>query len=84
VLWSFYPYRRHDGQVMALMLMLHPISRFLLEIIRVDESPVWGTGLSISQNLSIALFAVGVGLWLWVRKKPVQNPAFPTPGAPAA
>jgi hypothetical protein len=41
---------------MALMLMLHPISRFLLETIRVDEAPVWGTGLSISQNLSVGLF----------------------------
>jgi phosphatidylglycerol:prolipoprotein diacylglycerol transferase len=83
VLWSFYPYRRRDGQVMALMLMLHPVSRFLLEIIRVDESPVWGTGLSISQNLSVVLFAIGVGLWLWVRKKPPGNLAFPLPAAPA-
>lgn len=84
VLWSFYPFRRRDGQVMALMLMLHPISRFLLEVIRVDESPVWGTGLSISQNLSIALFTVGVGLWLWVQKKSPARLAFPLAAAAPA
>jgi phosphatidylglycerol:prolipoprotein diacylglycerol transferase len=77
VLWSFYPYRRHDGEVMALMLMLHPISRFLLETIRVDEAPVWGTGLSISQNLSVGLFLVGMGLWVAVGRKPPGNLAFP-------
>jgi phosphatidylglycerol:prolipoprotein diacylglycerol transferase len=77
VLWSFYPYRRHDGEVMALMLMLHPISRFLLETIRVDEAPVWGTGLSISQNLSVGLFLVGLGLWVAVGRKPRGNLAFP-------
>jgi phosphatidylglycerol:prolipoprotein diacylglycerol transferase len=84
VLWSFYPYRRHDGEVMALMLMLHPISRFLLETIRVDEAPVWGTGLSISQNLSVGLFLVGLGLWVAVGRKPRGNLAFPLAGPLAA
>jgi phosphatidylglycerol:prolipoprotein diacylglycerol transferase len=84
VLWSFYPYRRHDGEVMALMLMLHPISRFLLETIRVDEAPVWGTGLSISQNLSVGLFLVGLGLWIAVGRKPRGNLAFPLAGPLAA
>jgi phosphatidylglycerol:prolipoprotein diacylglycerol transferase len=84
VLWSFYPYRRHDGEVMALMLMLHPISRFLLETIRVDEAPVWGTGLSISQNLSVGLFLVGLALWVAVGRKPRGNLAFPLPRPLAA
>ena len=77
LLWSYYPYRRRDGEVLALMMMLHPISRFLLEAIRVDESPVWGTGLSISQNLSVGFFVLGVGLWLFLRRKPLGRLAFP-------
>jgi phosphatidylglycerol:prolipoprotein diacylglycerol transferase len=77
VLWSYYPFRRRDGEVIALMLMLHPISRFMLEAIRVDEAPVWGTGLSISQNLSAGLFAIGLGLWLFARRNSAQRLAFP-------
>jgi phosphatidylglycerol:prolipoprotein diacylglycerol transferase len=77
VLWSYYPYRRRDGQVMALMLMIHPVSRFLLEVIRVDESPVWGTPFSISQNLSFMLFLAGAGLWAYARRNPAAQRAFP-------
>ncbi len=84
VLWSYYPFRRRDGEVMALMITIHPISRFLLEIIRVDESPVWGTGFSISQNLSIALFLVGAGLWVYLRRNPPARLAFPVAKTSAA
>jgi phosphatidylglycerol:prolipoprotein diacylglycerol transferase len=65
------PYRRRDGELTALVLTLHPISRFLLEIIRVDESPVFNTGMSISQNISLAIFAGGIGLWLYLSTRPL-------------
>jgi phosphatidylglycerol:prolipoprotein diacylglycerol transferase len=48
------PLARRDGQVFALVLTLHPISRLLLEAIRVDEPPALGTPLSISQLVSLA------------------------------
>lgn len=66
LLLLYEPYKRRDGELTALVLTLHPISRFLLEIIRVDESPVFGTGMSISQNISIAIFVLGVGLWVYL------------------
>jgi len=69
VLWSFYPFRRRDGEVTALMLTVYPISRFLLEIIRIDESAVFGTGLSISQNISIVLLVLALGLWIFLRRQ---------------
>ena len=77
VLWSFYPFRRRDGEVTALMITLYPIARFFEEAIRVDESAVFGTGLSISQNISILLFVAAMAMWLWLRRKPVGNLAFP-------
>jgi phosphatidylglycerol:prolipoprotein diacylglycerol transferase len=83
VLWAYYPFRRRDGEVTALMITLYPIARFLLEKIRVDEPAVFGTGLSISQNLSVILLAVAAGMWLWLLKKPAGNLAFPFP-APAS
>jgi phosphatidylglycerol:prolipoprotein diacylglycerol transferase len=70
VLWSYYPLRRRDGQVVGLMLALYPISRFLEEIIRTDEPAVFGTGLSISQNISLAVFVTGIGLLFYLSKQP--------------
>jgi len=77
VLWSFYPFRRRDGEVTALMITLYPIARFFEESIRVDESAVFGTGLSISQNVSILLLLAAVGMWIWLLRKPAGNLAFP-------
>jgi phosphatidylglycerol:prolipoprotein diacylglycerol transferase len=68
--WTFYPFRRRDGQVIALLLTVHPVTRFLLEIIRTDEPAVFGTGLSISQNISLLILVVAVGLWWYVSGKP--------------
>lgn len=69
VLWSFYPFRTRDGEVTALMLTTYPIARFLLEIIRIDESAVFGTGLSISQNISVVLFVLALCLWFFLRQR---------------
>ena len=69
-LWQFYPLRRRDGEVIALLLTIYPITRFLLEIIRTDESAIFGTGLSISQNVSILLFVGVVCLWVYVERRP--------------
>jgi len=77
VLWSFYPFRRRDGEVTALMITLYPVARFFEESIRVDEPAVFGTGLSISQNVSILLLLAAVGMWAWLLRKPAGNLAFP-------
>jgi phosphatidylglycerol---prolipoprotein diacylglyceryl transferase len=65
-LWFYYPLRSHDGEVFALGLVGYSLSRFILEIIRVDEPSQFGTGLSISQLISIVLFAGGIALVLWI------------------
>lgn len=70
LLWAFFPFRRRDGQCIALLLTIHPITRFLLEVIRTDEPEVFGTGLSISQNISIALLACAAGIWWYILRRP--------------
>jgi phosphatidylglycerol:prolipoprotein diacylglycerol transferase len=70
LLWAYYPFRRRDGEVIALLLTIHPITRFLLEVIRTDEPAVFGTGMSISQNISIVLLACGLALWWYLSKQP--------------
>jgi phosphatidylglycerol:prolipoprotein diacylglycerol transferase len=70
LVWAFYPFRRKDGQAIALLLTIHPITRFLLEIIRIDEPAVFGTGLSISQNISLAILVLALGLWWHLSRQP--------------
>ncbi len=70
LLWSFFPLRRRDGEAIALLLTVHPITRFLLEIIRTDEPAVFGTGMTISQNVSLVLLACGAGLWWYLSRQP--------------
>ena len=66
ILSRYFWRRKYEGQVFVLMLILYGVARFVLEMLRV-EPKVAGTGLSISQNLSI--IAVVVGLLLWVAQK---------------
>jgi phosphatidylglycerol:prolipoprotein diacylglycerol transferase len=70
LLWTFYPLRRRDGEAIALMLTIHPITRFLLEIIRTDEPAVFGTGMTISQNVSLVLLVCGTMLWWYLSRQP--------------
>jgi phosphatidylglycerol:prolipoprotein diacylglycerol transferase len=69
-LLAWYPFRRHNGELVALMLTIYPITRFLEEIIRTDESAIFGTGMSISQNVSLLLLVAAVALWIFVVKSP--------------
>jgi prolipoprotein diacylglyceryltransferase/CDGSH-type Zn-finger protein len=71
------PLARRDGQVFALVLTLHPISRLLLEAIRVDEPPALGTPLSISQLVSLVLLAAAAALWWWTLQQPPRGPGGP-------
>ena len=70
LLLALEPFCRHEGMLFAMMLTIYPITRFLLEIIRTDESAVFGTGLSISQNVSLLLLASVAVLWYFVLKRP--------------
>jgi phosphatidylglycerol:prolipoprotein diacylglycerol transferase len=79
VLLAYEPFQRRDGAQLALLLTLHPISRFLLEVVRIDEASMFGTGLSISQLISIAALAGAAILWYFVLRQPRRQ----SQGAPA-
>ena len=70
VLWFFYPFRRRDGEVFALLITIHPLSRFLLEMIRSDEPGRFGTDLTIAQWMSVAILAAGIALWIYLERQP--------------
>jgi phosphatidylglycerol:prolipoprotein diacylglycerol transferase len=70
LLWAYFPFRRRDGEVFALLVTLHPISRFLLEIIRSDEPGRFGTDLTTSQWLSLAILGLACVLWWYIERQP--------------
>jgi phosphatidylglycerol:prolipoprotein diacylglycerol transferase len=69
LLLGYFPLRRTDGELAALLLIVYPISRFLIEQLRGDE-PAFFLGLTISQNVSLVLLAFGVVFWVFLRHKP--------------
>jgi len=75
--WIYYPFRRRDGEVIGLLLVIYPITRFLLEVVRADELGRFGTSLTISQLFSIAFVVIGIGLLLFINRQP-QGSALPS------
>ena len=78
VLVAVFPYRRRDGEVIALTLTLYPIGRFVLEQIRQDEPGKFGTNLTISQIVSLVLLGIAAALWLYLWSRPARKTAWPS------
>jgi phosphatidylglycerol:prolipoprotein diacylglycerol transferase len=76
VLWFYWTIRKYDGEVFALMLILYSVGRFLMELIRIDEKGQLGTGLTISQLISVAMIILGVSLLAYARR-PSAKPVLP-------
>lgn len=68
----FYRRKRH-GVVVAMFMMLYPIMRVFEEIIRTDN-PHDTAGLTVSQFISILIFAMGLGIYLMLRRLPLRSP----------
>ncbi len=65
------PRKRHDGEMIAGLLILYAIARSVIEIWRDDDRGVFFGGyLSTSQIISIPLFAAGVYLLWRLRRRP--------------
>lgn len=81
IMIAYYRYRKRDGSVIALAMMLYPISRICLEILRNDELGQLGTGLTISQLVSLGVLVAGMLLswWSWTRPAS-QLTSPPSPG----
>tara|TARA_B100000029_G_scaffold442494_1_gene460937 strand:+ start:2289 stop:3383 length:1095 start_codon:yes stop_codon:yes gene_type:complete len=65
---SLFRHSRRPGQTTAIALVVYPITRFLLEILRGDEMGQFGTSLTISQCFSLLLFAIGLGFVAWLSR----------------
>jgi len=65
------PFRRRDGELFALMISIYTVTRFLIEILRTDEAAIFGSGMSISQNISLVLLILVMGFWLYILRRPM-------------
>ncbi len=70
LLLAYEPFRRRDGELFALLISVYPVARFLMEMIRTDETSVFGTGLTISQNISLLMLLCAAGLWFYILRQP--------------
>jgi phosphatidylglycerol:prolipoprotein diacylglycerol transferase len=77
LLW-YAPHRRRPGQVMALLMIVYPLTRWPIESLRGDE-PALLAGMTLAQLISAALLACGLVLWLRLNR-----PLEPAPAGPAA
>ncbi len=75
---SYFPYRRHDGELLVLFMACYALHRYLNEMLRTDTDPV-AFGLTLSQNVSIAVLAAAAILAYFVWRRPMIGT---TPGAP--
>ena len=64
---------RRPGQTVAVALVVYPITRFLLEILRGDEMGQFGTWLTISQCFSLLMLSVGIGFSIWLFRQPAPR-----------
>lgn len=79
VLLAYYPLRKHYGEVMAIIFLVYPLNRFLIEKLRSDTPATYFGFFTLSQAISIGMFALGLLFLWWVRRQP------PIPGkSPAA
>ncbi len=81
VLWFYWTIRKYDGEVFALMLILYSIGRFLMELIREDELGQFGTELTISQWVSIAMIILGFSILAIARWSKSSFARAPLPAA---
>jgi len=85
MLTVFYRVRRREGQVFALLLILYPITRFILELIRDDNPHDLLSGIMThNQYTSILTVAAGIAFWLVLYRLPASAGTGPAQPAVAA
>jgi prolipoprotein diacylglyceryltransferase len=66
VLTAYYPLRRRQGQVIALLMVGYGIHRYLNELLRDDPRPV-----GFERYTSVILVLAGIALWTYLQLRPI-------------
>lgn len=68
MLW-FRKHKKYDGQMFWIYLFGYGTGRFWIENLRTDQLILFGTGLAVSQALSLVLILVAAGNLIWRGRK---------------
>jgi prolipoprotein diacylglyceryltransferase len=82
LLVAFQPFRRHDGQVLVLLMIGYAAHRFLNEAIRIEPTyTISGIdfGLTLSQWISVLILFAAIGLEIYLRLTRPKLPPGPQP-----
>lgn len=71
--------RRRNGEVLAVALMIYPITRFCLELLRADEVGQLKTDLTTAQFVSIGLFLINLAFMYYLSRRPAKREPFMMP-----
>jgi len=82
LLWAERRFRLKRGQVFALYIALYTFGRFWLENLRIDDAHLVA-GLRVNAWVSAALFAFGVGWFVWLGRHGSYDETRPAEAAPS-
>jgi phosphatidylglycerol:prolipoprotein diacylglycerol transferase len=68
VLTAYYPLRRRQGQVMAVLMVGYGVHRYLNELLRDDPRPQ-----GLERYTSIILVVAGIALWIYLQLRPTMT-----------
>jgi prolipoprotein diacylglyceryltransferase len=83
LLLAYYPYRRHDGQLLVLVMVGYAAHRYVNESLRVEPSYTGGLTLSQWGSVVVLGLALAIEAYLW-RVMPSRWKAKPEPPAATA
>ena len=71
----YFGHRRRNGEVLAVALLIYPVTRFCMELLRADEVGQLKTNLTTAQLVSIGLFVVNLIFMAYLARRPaVREP----------
>lgn len=82
ILMAYYPRRKRPGQVMALLMIAYPVTRWPVEMLRADDPGVFA-GVTVSMLISLLLCAAGIALWVRLSSDSEDRPTSALGGRPA-
>lgn len=69
LLWNYRKHKKFEGEIFWLYFVLYGLGRLWIEGMRTDQLMLFGTGLAVSQVLSLVMIFVGTGVIIWKRKQ---------------
>ena len=67
ILWRFRDHKHAEGWLFGLYCVLAGIERFIIEFVRAKDDRILAGGLTVAQLIAI-LFAIGGGVWMYMRR----------------